>query len=191
MVSTSSCKNFRFFGHPSEKLCPVYGRFLKLCFKNDRDETNVSFLLRFLFFCFCFFYVTEGEKQGSGRWLGLFFFCFFFVTEGGNQGNGRWLGLFFSVFVWRNRRRRIRKQRWLGLWRDQMEDGGNALGFGWWKKEGWWEKTQCDQQQMTRKHTNSTMHIIERKCEAQKGAGIRSNLNFYVFLWTVGEKNTR
>ena len=60
MVSTSSCKNFRFFGHPSEKLCPVYGRFLKLCFKNDRDETNVSFLLRF--FCFCFFYVTEGEK---------------------------------------------------------------------------------------------------------------------------------
>ena len=43
----------------------------------------------------------------------------------------------------------------------------------------------------TRKHTNSTMQIIERKCEAQKGAGIRSNLNFYVVLWTVGEKNTR
>jgi hypothetical protein len=41
---------------------------------------------------------------------------------------------------------------------------------------------------MTRKHTNSTMQIIERKCEAQKGAGIRSNLNFYVVLWTVGEK---
>jgi hypothetical protein len=53
------------------------------------------------------------------------------------------------------------------------------------------KKTQCDQQQMTRKHTNSTMQIIERKCEAQKGAGIRSNLNFYVVLWTVGEKNTR
>jgi hypothetical protein len=32
------------------------------------------------------------------------------------------------------------------------------------------------------------MQIIERKCEAQKGAGIRSNLNFYVVLWTVGEK---
>jgi hypothetical protein len=44
---------------------------------------------------------------------------------------------------------------------------------------------------MTRKHTNSTMQIIERKCEAQKGAGIRSNLNFYVVLWIVGEKNTR
>ena len=57
------------------------------------------------------------------------------------------------------------------------------------KKDG--EKTQCNQQQMTRKHTNSTMQIIERKCEAQKGAGIRSNLNFYVVLWTVGEKNTR
>jgi hypothetical protein len=49
-------------------------------------------------------------------------------------------------------------------------------------------KTQCDQQQMTQKHTNSTMQIIERKCEAQKGARIRSNLNFYVVLWTVGEK---
>jgi hypothetical protein len=32
------------------------------------------------------------------------------------------------------------------------------------------------------------MQIIERKCEAQKGAGIRSNLNFDVALWTVGEK---
>jgi hypothetical protein len=41
---------------------------------------------------------------------------------------------------------------------------------------------------MTREHKNSTMQIIERKCEAQKGAGIRSNLNFYVVLWTVGEK---
>jgi hypothetical protein len=50
------------------------------------------------------------------------------------------------------------------------------------------KKTQCNQQQMTRKHTNSTMQIIKRKCEAQKGAGIRSNLNFYVVLWTVGEK---
>jgi hypothetical protein len=50
------------------------------------------------------------------------------------------------------------------------------------------KKTQCDQQQMTRKHTNSTMQIIERKCEAQKDAGIRSNLNFDVVLWTVGEK---
>jgi hypothetical protein len=32
------------------------------------------------------------------------------------------------------------------------------------------------------------MQIIERKCEAQKCAGIRSNMNFYVALWTVGEK---
>jgi hypothetical protein len=50
------------------------------------------------------------------------------------------------------------------------------------------KKTQCDQQQMTRKNTNSTMQIIERKCKAQKGAGIRSNMNFDVVLWTVGEK---
>jgi hypothetical protein len=55
------------------------------------------------------------------------------------------------------------------------------------KKDGE-KKTQCNQQQMTRKHINSTMQIIERKCKAQKGAGIRSNLNFYVVLWTVGEK---
>ena len=127
MVSTSSCKNFRFFGHPSEKLCPIYGRYLKLCSKNDRDETTVSLLLRFpFFFVSVFFYVTEGEKQGSGRCLGLFFFSVFFVTEGENQGNGRWLGLFFSVFVWRNRRRKTRKQCWLGLWRDQTGDGGGA-----------------------------------------------------------------
>ena len=53
------------------------------------------------------------------------------------------------------------------------------------------KKTQCNQQQMTRKHTNSTMQIIERKCEAQKSSAIKSNLNFYVVLWTVGEKNTR
>jgi hypothetical protein len=32
------------------------------------------------------------------------------------------------------------------------------------------------------------MQIIERKCEAQKGAGKMSNLNFYVVLWTVGKK---
>jgi hypothetical protein len=34
------------------------------------------------------------------------------------------------------------------------------------------------------------MQIIERKCEAQKGAGIRSNLNFDVVLWTIGEKHS-
>jgi hypothetical protein len=56
------------------------------------------------------------------------------------------------------------------------------------KKDG--EKTQCDQQQMTRRHTNSTMQIIERKCEAQKGAGIRSILNFDVVLRTVGKKHS-
>jgi hypothetical protein len=34
------------------------------------------------------------------------------------------------------------------------------------------------------------VQIIERKCEAQKGAGIRFNLNFYVVLWTIGEQKT-
>jgi len=126
MVSTSSCKNFRFFGHPSEKLCPVYGRYLKLCFKNDRDETTVSFLLRFLFFCFCFFYVTEGEKQGSGRWLGLFFFLFFFRNRRRKSRKRPLTRFVFSVFFWRNRRRKTRKQCWLGLWRDQTGDGGGA-----------------------------------------------------------------
>jgi hypothetical protein len=32
------------------------------------------------------------------------------------------------------------------------------------------------------------MQIIERKCEAQKGAGIRSNLNSNVVSWTVGDE---
>jgi hypothetical protein len=32
------------------------------------------------------------------------------------------------------------KRRWLGLWRDQTGDGGGALGFELWKKEGWWKK---------------------------------------------------
>ena len=126
MVSTSSCKNFRFFGHPSEKLCPVYGRFLKLCFKNDRDETNVSFLLRFLFFL-CLFFLCNRRRKTRKRSLTRFvFFSVFFVTEGENQGNDRWLGLFFLFFFWRNRRRKTRKQCWLGLWRDQRGDGGGA-----------------------------------------------------------------
>jgi hypothetical protein len=43
---------------------------------------------------------------------------------------------------------------------------------------------------MTRKHTNSTMQIIERRCEAQKGAGIRSNLNFYVVFVDCRRKKT-
>jgi hypothetical protein len=118
--------------------------------------------------------------------LSSFFFCLF---------SGSILSLLFSFFslffvsvFLRNRRRKTRKRRWLGLWRDQTGDGGGVLGFEWWKNEGWWKKTQCNQQQMTRKHTNSTMQIIERKCEAHKGAGTRSNLNFYVVLWIVGEK---
>src|SRR5688572_28019485 len=109
MVSTSSCKNFRFFGHPSEKLCPFYGRYLKLCVKNDRDETTVSFLLRFLFFLFVFFlsnrrrktrkrsvtrfvffsvFFRNRRRKTRKRPLTRFvFFCFFDVTEGEKQGN--------------------------------------------------------------------------------------------------------
>jgi hypothetical protein len=41
---------------------------------------------------------------------------------------------------------------------------------------------------MTRQHLNSTMQIIERKCEAQKGAGIRSNLKSNMVSWTVGDE---
>ena len=46
-----------------------------------------SYLVSGLFFFFCFFFVTEGENQGNGRWLGLFFLFFFDVTEGEKQGN--------------------------------------------------------------------------------------------------------
>jgi threonine aldolase len=41
---------------------------------------------------------------------------------------------------------------------------------------------------MTRQHTNSTMQIIERKCEAQKGVRIRNNLKSNMVSWTVGDK---
>ena len=87
MVSTSSCKNFRFFGHPSEKLCPFYGRYLKLCFKNDRDETTVSFLLRFLFFVSVFFLSNRRRKTRKRLLTRFVFSVFFFVTEGEKQGN--------------------------------------------------------------------------------------------------------
>ena len=91
MVSTSSCKNFRFFGHPSEKLCPIYGRYLKLC---SSDATGMKQLYRFSFV--------------------IFFFCFFDVTEGEKQGND-----VDSV---------------CGVIKGEMVA---ALGFEWWKKEGW------------------------------------------------------
>jgi hypothetical protein len=77
MVSTSSCKNFTFFGHPSEKLCPFYGRYLKLCLKNDRDETTVSFLLRFLFFVSVFFEKPK-EKNKEVVVDSVCFFSVFF-----------------------------------------------------------------------------------------------------------------
>ena len=97
MVSTSSCKNFRFFGHPSEKLCPFYGRCLKLCSKNDRDENN-RILSPSLSFFSVFFDVTEGEKQGSGRWLGLFFFLFFFRNRRRKSRKRPLTRFVFSVF---------------------------------------------------------------------------------------------
>jgi hypothetical protein len=81
--------------------------------KNDQDETTALFPFPIFLFVL---------------WFYPFFFVFFFSF------------LFFvSVFL-RNRRRKTRKRRWLGLWRDQTGDGGGALGFEWWKKEGWWKK---------------------------------------------------
>jgi hypothetical protein len=74
------------------------------------------------------------------------------------------------------------------VWRDKTEDGGGALGFEKWKKEGSRTKTQCNQQQMMRQHTNSTIQIIERKCEAQKGDGIRTNLKSNVVSWFVDDE---
>ena len=127
MVSTSSCKNFRFFGHPSEKLCPVYGRFLKLCFKNDRDETNVSFSPSFSFFCFCFFLCNRRRKTRKRSLTRFVFFLFFFRNRRRKTRKRPLTRFVFSVFFWRNRRRKTRKQCWLGLWRDQTGDGGGAM----------------------------------------------------------------
>ena len=50
-------------------------------------------------------------------------------------------------------------------------------------------KTQVTSNNRSVKHTNSTTQIIERRCEAKKVAGTRSNLkvNFCFWLkWTVG-----
>jgi hypothetical protein len=69
-----------------------------------------------------------------------------------------------------------------------MEDCDDTLRFDKWKKEGSRTKTQCNQQQIMRQHTNSTMQIIERKCEAQNGSKIRSNLKSNMVSWTVGDE---
>jgi hypothetical protein len=39
----------------------------------------------FSFFCFYFFDITKGEKQGSGVDSVCFFFLFFYVTKGENK----------------------------------------------------------------------------------------------------------
>jgi hypothetical protein len=129
----------------------------------------------YLFFClfsgsilspsfsfFCFFYVTVGEKKGSGvdsvcgvikRKMSIFFcFCFFLCNRRRKTRKRHWLGLwrdqtgdvdlffrfcFFNVTEWK----KTGKRHWLGLWCDQTGDGGGALGFEWWKKEGWWKNT--------------------------------------------------
>lgn len=57
MVSTSSCKNFRFFEQPSEKLCPTG--------MSKTTEMRQPLCILSPSFFFCFFDVTEGEKQGN------------------------------------------------------------------------------------------------------------------------------
>jgi hypothetical protein len=78
----------------------------------------LSFLFRFLF---SVFYVTEGEKQGSGvdsvcgmikqKMSIIFCFCFFYVSEGEKHGSGvdsvcgvikREMSIFFFVSVFFN-----------------------------------------------------------------------------------------
>jgi hypothetical protein len=64
MVSTSSCKNFRFF----EQLSESYARFKEGMFKTTEMRQPPCILSPSFsfFFVSVFFYVTEGEKQGSG-----------------------------------------------------------------------------------------------------------------------------
>jgi hypothetical protein len=86
--------------------------------KNDRDETTALFPFPFFvlwfypfsfIFFFSVFYVTEGEKQGSG----VDSVC----------GVIKWkMSIFFVSIFLRNRRRKTRKRRGLGLWRDQTGD---------------------------------------------------------------------
>jgi hypothetical protein len=77
------------------KRAKSYARFKEGMFKTTEMRQLLCILSPLFFFCFCFFDITEGEKQGSG----VDSVCF------------------FLFFFWRNRRRKIRKRRWLGLWR--------------------------------------------------------------------------
>jgi hypothetical protein len=80
--------------------------------------------LCFLSLFFCLF-------SGSNLSLSFSFFLFFYVPDGEKQGSGddsvcgvikRKMSIFFvSVFLG-NRRRNTRKRRRLGLWRDQTGD---------------------------------------------------------------------
>jgi hypothetical protein len=116
-----------------------YARFTEgtSSFKTTGMKQPYPFSFVFFFFVSVFFNVTEGEKQGSDRWLGLFFFCFFRNRR--RKTRKRPLTRFvFSVFFLRNRRRKIRKRCWLGLWRDQTEEH-NATS------NKWRESTQIQQ----------------------------------------------
>ena len=60
----------------------------QVIFSNDRDETTVSFLLRFPFFLFLFFLCNRRRKTRKRSLTRFVFFSvFLFVTEGENQGN--------------------------------------------------------------------------------------------------------
>jgi hypothetical protein len=118
-------------------------------------------ILPLSFSFFLFFYVTEGEKLGSGvdsvcgvikRKMSIFFcFYFFWRNRRRKTRKRRWLDLWrdqtgdvdlFFRFCFFNvtEGEKTGKRHWLGLWRDQTGDDGGTLGFEWWKKEGWWKK---------------------------------------------------
>jgi hypothetical protein len=122
-----------------------------------RDQTEDVDL-----FCFCFFYVTEGEKQGSGvdsvcgvikREMSIFFFVSVFlnVTEGEKNreatltrfvawSNGRW---WRRARVWMvEERRMVKKNTMRPATNDAKAHKFNNVDY--WKKvrgsKGCWDK---------------------------------------------------
>ena len=91
-----------------------------------------------------------------------------------SQGKGDLRGNQFPLLLfltWHTRQGRAgRRERGKGRdQKDRAERGGGEIASGGRKKRN--ERHNATSNNLTRKHTNSTMQIIERKCKAQKVAG--------------------
>jgi hypothetical protein len=88
-----------------------YARFTDGTSSYDRDETTVSFLLRFIFFLSVFFLSNRRRKTRKRSVTRFVFFLFFFCNRRiKTRKRPLTRFVFFSVFFLRNRRRKTRKR---------------------------------------------------------------------------------